>query len=359
MLVINTVGTSLVTAWKDLGQSYDDAHRARLLAALRALALTDRRVGAELTSLHSLREQGVTQPGERLVFLVSDTREGKFVGEVLCEVVREQGFLAESRTIHKLQGDDPKAFAQGLRNLVKEIAAIYREAFDNHQSVAINATGGYKAQISFAGLIGQVFGLPVYYQFESFPTAIELPSLPVDFAFDEWLAHRHMLEALDEGEAGEFLRADDSRVKALPDRLRVLVETSQGVATLNALGTLYHEGFRSRFRAQAQALLPKPSGLAPGEKKVRYEDGNPGRHRGLAEWFERIRAVPYVTRIQTFYYNPRLPGRSTIEPHPSAGNRVIATYAADEATTKAYVFLSENDPTKAQAAAADLAERIR
>jgi hypothetical protein len=204
-----------------------------------------------------------------------------------------------------------------------------------------------------------VFGVPVYYQFESFPTAIELPALPVDFAFDQWLAYRHVLEALDEGEQGEFLRADDTRLKALPDRLKVLVDTSQDLVTLSALGTLYHEGFRDRFRAQSQALLPKASGIAPADKKVTYEDGNPGRHRGLAEWLERIRAVPYVTRIQTFYYNPRLPGRSTIEPDPAHGDRVIAIYATHDATTKAYVFLSEDDARKAQAAAADLAERLR
>lgn len=359
MFLINTVGTSLLGNWKEVGTSYDDQHRARLVAALRSVPPTDRRMGAELTTLHSLCEQAVIRPGDHLVFLVSDTREGEFVGKVLVEVAQAWGFTAEARTVHKLQGDDPKAFAQGLRNLVKDVAALYRQACDKGQPVAINATGGYKAQISFAGLIGQVFGLPVYYQFESFPTAIELPSLPVDFAFEEWLAHRHILEALDEGEVGEFLRAEDSRVKALPDRLKVLVDISQGLATLSALGTLYHEGFRRRFLAQAQVLLPKPLDLSPAEKKVHYEDNNPGRHRGLAEWVERLRAVPYVTRIQAFYYNPRLPGRSTVEWDPSADDRVIATYAAHGATTKAYVFLSETDPTKARAAAADLAERIR
>lgn len=359
MLLINTVGTSLLGNWKDVVTSYDDHHRARLVSALRTTPLTDRRVGAELTSVHSLCEQAVIQPGNHLVFLVSDTREGSFVGQVLVEVVQMHGFTAEFRTVRKLQGDDPKAFVQGLRNLVKEIASLYRKVLGNHQPIAINATGGYKAQISFAGLIGQVFGVPVYYQFESFPTAIELPSLPVDFAFDQWLAYRHILEALDQGEAGEFLRADDPRLKRLPDRLTVLVERSQGLATLSALGTLYHEGFRDRFRAQSPSLLPKASGMLPADKKVSYEDGNPGKHRGLAEWLERIRAMPYVTRMQTFYYNPRLPGRSTVEPDPAHGDRVIAIYAGHGATTKCFVFLSENEPAKAHAAAADLMECLR
>jgi putative CRISPR-associated protein (TIGR02619 family) len=358
MILINTVGTSLLGAWKELGQTFDDQHRIALIAALHKLPEDDRKLGAELTSIRSLIKQGVVSPGDRLVFLVSDTREGAFMGDVLSVVGQHWSFQTESHVIKKLQGDDPKAFAQGLRNLVKKIAEIYRSRTDA-EPMAINATGGYKAQISFAGLIGQVFGVPVYYQFESFADAIELPALPVSFAFDDWLAYRPVLEVLDEGEAGELLKADDSRIKSLPDRLRVLVDRSQGLATLSALGSLYHEGFRHRFRAQAQALLPKASGLAPAEKKVAYEDGNASKHRGLAEWVERIRAVPYVTRIQTFYYNPCLPGRSTVELDPTRGDRVIATYATHDATTKAYVFLSESDHKKAQAAAADLAERLR
>jgi putative CRISPR-associated protein (TIGR02619 family) len=358
MLLLNTVGTSLLSHWKDLGTTYDDDHRARLVAALQAMSLDDRRAGAELNSIHSLREQGVIRPGDRLVFLVSETREGAFVGQVLAHLVQGQGFAAERRIVHKLQGNDPKAFAQGLKNLVREIAVCYRD-LPQGEPWAINATGGYKAQISFAGLIGQVFQVPVYYQFETFPQAIELPPLPISFDLTDWLAYRHILEVLDEGDGEEFLRADDARLKALPERLKVLMDISQGLATLSALGMLYHEGFRDRFRAQSQALLPKPSGIAPADKKVNIEDHNAGRHRGLAEWVERIRAVPYVTRIQTFYYNPRLPGRSTVEPDPAHGDRVIASYAAHGATTKCVVFLSEDNPAKAQAAAADLAERLR
>ncbi len=358
MILINTVGISMLSHWREFRDHYDEPHCTSLKAILKDLDHSDKRLGAELTSIRSLINQGILSARNRLVFLVSDTQEGAFIGDVLSAVGQQWGFRTESHKIKKLQGDDPKAFAQGLRNLVKKIAEIYRNREDS-EPFAINATGGYKAQISFAGLIGQVFQVPVYYQFETFTDAIELPALPVDFAFDEWLAYRHVLEALDEGEAGKFLRADDPRVKSLPDKLRVLTDMSQGLATLSALGALYHEGFRERFRAQADSLLPKASDLPPEAKKIHCEDGNAGKHRGLAEWLDRIRAVPYVTRIQTFYYNPRLPGRSTVELDPAHGDRVIASYATHDATTKAYVFLSENDPKKAQAAAADLAERLR
>ena len=177
---------------------------------------------------------------------------------------------------------------QGLRNLVREIATLLRQRPDN-EAVAINATGGHKAQTSFAGLIGQVFRVPIDYQFESFPIAIELPPLPVSFDFDQCLAYRHVFDALDEGDAGELLRADDARLKSFLPELHVLLECNQGLVILNALETLDHEGFQDRFRAQADRLAPKPSGLSPEDKKILYGDRNPGKHKGLADRLERLR----------------------------------------------------------------------
>ena len=54
-------------------------------------------------------------------------------------------------------------------------------------TIAINATGGYKAQISFAGMIGQALGIPVYYLFEKFSKVIKLPPQPVALDLSLWL----------------------------------------------------------------------------------------------------------------------------------------------------------------------------
>jgi len=71
-----------------------------------------------------------------------------------------------------------------------------------------------------------------------------------------------------------------------------------------------------------------------------------------------VRQVAYVTRIQTVYYNPQVPGMTNIEADSSAGDRVIARYCAHGATTKSLVFLTEDDFCKAQAAAADLTLQV-
>ena len=81
------------------------------------------------------------------------------------------------------------------RQIVAGIARLYRGHDKAGEQVLLNATGGYKAQISFAGIIGQVFGISVFYQFEDFPRAIKLPPLPVAFDLNDWLAYRHVFDA--------------------------------------------------------------------------------------------------------------------------------------------------------------------
>jgi putative CRISPR-associated protein (TIGR02619 family) len=289
-ILLNTVGTSILSHWKDECQALSDESRRRVVASLSRLAWEDRKLGAELSSIQSIAKQEEIAPGDRVYFLVSDTREGRFVGRLLNDVVNAWGYrTAEPEVVKSLQSDDPRAFEQGLRNLVRAIARLYRAHDKAGEQVLLNATGGYKAQISFAGLIGQVFGIPVFYQFEAFPRAIKLPPLPVSFDLNDWLGYRHVFDALEGGNGGELLRANDSRLKELPQRLRVLLEPSQGFVTLNALGELYHQGFKQRFAATKTLLLPKDSGVLPESKKIRYEDNNPGKHPGLQKYLERIR----------------------------------------------------------------------
>jgi putative CRISPR-associated protein (TIGR02619 family) len=358
--LLNTVGTSLLAHWKAESQELSDESRRRIVAAISGLPAGDRRLGAELSSIRSIAEQEEIAPGDRVYFLVSDTREGRFAGRLLNDVVTAWGYrTAEPEVVKNLQSDDPHAFERGLRNLVQVIARLYRtHGKQQGQPVLLNATGGYKAQISFAGLIGQVFGIPVFYQFEAFPRAIKLPPLPVYFHLDDWLAYRHIFDALESGDGGELLRASDSRYKELPPRLRVLVEQSDGCVTLNALGELYHEGFKERFEAVKALLLPKDSGVAPEKKKIQYEDNNHGKHPGLKEYLEQILQKRYVTRIQTIRYIPEKPTHGRFRADPTSADRVKGSYWDGRIAVEFIVFVSEEDARKVQAAAADLTEEM-
>ena len=358
-VLLNSVGISLLSHWKDLSENLSDASRRQIVAGLKRLPHNDRRMGAELSSIHSIAEQGEIERGDKVYFLVSDTRQGRFIGRLLNEVLSEWGYrTAEPVLIKGLQGDNPHAFERGLRNLVRQIAALYRFHRSEGDEVLLNATGGYKAQISFAGLIGQVFGIPVFYQFEDFPRAIKLPPLPVSFDLNDWLSYRHVFDALERGDGGEPLHANDSRLRELPQKLRVLLDQSQGLVTLNALGELYHQGFCDRFAAAKALLLPRDSSIPPEQKKIQYEDKNHGKHPGLQEYLERVVKKSYVTRIQTVRYLPEKPTEARFRADPASPDRLKGTFWDGKVAVEFFVYLSEHNPQKAKAAAADLMEEI-
>jgi putative CRISPR-associated protein (TIGR02619 family) len=357
--LLNTVGTSILSHWKDESQELSDASHRRIVAGIARLPRADRRLGAELNSIVSIAEQEEIAPGDRLYFLVSDTREGRFVGRVLNEVAGTWGYrTANVEVIKNLQSSDPQAFERGLRDLVRTISALYRARTSESEQVLLNATGGYKAQISFAGLIGQVFGIPVFYQFEAFPRAIKLPPLPVSFDLNDWLAYRHVFDALEGGNGSDLLKVNDSRLKELPQRLRVLLDPSQGFVALNAMGELYHQGFKDRFAAAKALLLPRDSGIPPVDKKIQHEDQNQGKHRGLHTYLERIRQKGYVKWIQTIRYLPEKPVQARFRVDPASSDRIKGSFRDGTVAVEFLVYLSENDPRKAQAAAADLSEEF-
>ncbi|MEA2059529.1 MAG: hypothetical protein U9P10_03190 [Thermodesulfobacteriota bacterium] len=66
--------------------------------------------------------------------------------------------------------------------IIGEIVRAY-----GSEQILINATGGYKAQISFAGMIGQALDIPVCYMFERFAEVIELPPQPVSLDLGFWI----------------------------------------------------------------------------------------------------------------------------------------------------------------------------
>ncbi|MEM8604855.1 MAG: putative CRISPR-associated protein, partial [Cyanobacteria bacterium P01_H01_bin.121] len=133
---------------------------------------SNRICGAEINSITSILQQQLLSQTLRLIFLISDTSAGQKIGKILKLYYEDMHNPfhfknVEVRVLNGLRDDDVRAFKQqGLKNLVHEISKECRNF--SAEAIAINATGGYKAQISFAGMVGQALGIPVYYLFELF-----------------------------------------------------------------------------------------------------------------------------------------------------------------------------------------------
>ena len=320
---------------------------------LQRLDPAHRDCGAEINSITSLERKGYLQDKKALHFLVSDTDEGQFMGEVLRQYYRDEFEDVTVRRVEGLHDKDFKAFRnQGLRNLVREMADIIKTERRRGRDPIINATGGFKAQISFAGLIGQVLGVPVYYMFERFDEVIEMPPMPVAFDFSLWLEHFDLLDELSRGD----LPASDGRLRRVDPRIDPLLFRMDDDVTLSAMGELFHEGFLHQFDINPPP--PPPDSKVPPEDKPRIFGKDHHMPHGIETYFDRLSRVPYVTQLQTFYSNIDMAERNRFWLSTCGVDRVEGSYSDGKATCRFNVYLTSTEKRQAQIAMVDLSRRF-
>jgi hypothetical protein len=255
--------------------------------------------------------------------------------------------------VEGLHDQDFKAFRnRGLRNLVRDMADLVKAERRKGHDPIINATGGFKAQISLAGLIGQVLGVAVYYMFERFDEVIEMPPMPVAFDLALWLDHFTVLDALSRGD----VPASDGRLQHVDPRLEPLLFRADDV-TLSAMGELFHEGFLHQFAQHGIALLPPASDVAPANKPRLFGKDH-HKPSGLDAYFNQLARVPYVTRLHMFYSNLDLVERHRFWLSSRGFDRVEGCYSDGKGTCTFNVYLTSNHRQQAQAAVVDLSQRF-
>jgi putative CRISPR-associated protein (TIGR02619 family) len=326
----------------------------------------DRLLGAEINSITSLIKEKKMEARAELHLMVSDTDDGREVGEVLKHYYENSrnpnGFeRVIIRSIEGLRDDDVKRFKnQGLRNLVKEIAKVAKEK--GTERLIINATGGYKAQISLTGLIGQALEIPVMYMFERFDEIIELPPQPLSFNFDLWLDNYEEFETLSAKDKEPVLY---DKVKSLVDseRLKTLIdeETIDGsrYVSLNPVGELFHQSFALKFQKEKQNLLPPP--LKDSEREEPKLSEHFYHHPPLSaeDFVKRVwREKKYIKTIRDSYVNPDLPKESKFE-YDKKHKQAILLYSDGTRATKFILEIPNAGELAVKAAVADLKELLR
>jgi len=359
--LICTVGTSLKgnlanAQDKTFAEKLRQGNVKGIALELSAIEADDRLSGAEINSITSIIKKGLLSGRAHLYLLVSDTDDGVLIGNILkAYYARRQnpGYFdnVQSSVIKGLSDQSPHRFkTEGLRNLVKAMAEIVRK--HGAESVLINATGGYKAQISFAGMIGQALEIPVCYLFEKFSEVIELPPQPVSLDLSFWLENASLFFDLSGDGVENNPTEKDARFACLVDEIDV---DGAKLIGLSATGQLFHEMFQYRFQKQRGILLPPDSGLDPGNKIIKYEDSNGGRLSGLETHLKKLCQVSYVERIYTHYFNPRLPIRNYFRPSAKGDfSQAEGGYSDGKATTKFDVVTTAKNADQRNAVVADL-----
>lgn len=365
-ILICTVGTSLFSNLRalkagehpDLSAAFQAKAWSTVAAELAKLPADARVCGAEINSVASMIAKEYVPGNCGLFFLHSDTADGRSIAAILKSYYQSNGHApVEAIDVPDLQDQDAKLFrTKGLRNLARKICGVIHER--SAAACAINATGGYKAQIAIGVLLGQAIGVPVYYKHELFSEIIAFPPMPVALDFEVWMRASGMLYDLapDSQPISAAVYEDewDEKYESLVERVQI---DGHDYLELSPTGQIFHETFRQRFRTDRDQVLPPP--VPPAQKRPpRLEQaGWPGTHPEVKHFMERVtNEVAQVTHCATFYYNPDLSERTRFR---VGRDGIEAVYSERGFTVKFRVDTIAQTPGQRAAVVAALNEWLR
>ncbi|MGC8783132.1 MAG: putative CRISPR-associated protein [Armatimonadota bacterium] len=273
--IIVTVGTSLLSNAERAGKADDLQTYLRFTEPERA--------SAETNSLSRL-----LQKDDRLVFLHSQTEEGRRAAEALAIFYKNNDHLTELREVTDLQYRESRFKMRGLRSLVATLVEIIRRERDAGREVLVNATGGFKAEIAYATLVGLLFDVPVYYIHEAFQEIIELPPTPISWDFSLIDTYVDFFDWIN---ADVRLTVEvDHRLRPLPDEIRLLLVEEEDYTMLSPTGEAFYEAYKARVEAE------RPTPIYLHQRAVRaLNSAEPSVRQTLHERLKHLR-VPEMRK---------------------------------------------------------------
>jgi putative CRISPR-associated protein (TIGR02619 family) len=314
---------------------------------------TDRLCGAEINSVTDLFTQGFIEKGYLHLFH-SDTDDGRTIAEILEPYFTKDRWRVEIHCVDGLRDDQPESFrTKGLRNLAKLFGEQVRESRKNSIPCAINATGGYKAQIAIAVLMGQALDIPVYYKHERFDAIIPFPPMPVALDFSLWERASGMFMVLGKTNACEqwkrFSEDWDERFEPLVNRVQI---GGEDYLELSATGQIFHETFRSRFQQSKVTRLPDPAELSQKDPPKLGDHNYKNARNSILRFLQQVtNAKSYVKYCHSIYWNPDLSESTRFQ---ESGGNVQGIYSNGTWCVKFNVITTATNSDQLPVVAADL-----
>lgn len=284
------------------------------------------KASAESNSLSRL-----LRPDDRLIFLHSHTLEGELCAQALVAHYEKAGYRTRLVEIGDLAYTDKSFKSRGLRALVSQLCGLIVKERREGREVAINATGGFKAEIAYATLIGLVLDVPVFYIHEAFRDIIEMPPTPIGWDYSLLANHEEFFEWIDD-EPRTAVEVE-SRLKALPERARMLLqEEDDGCVYLSPAGEAFFAAFKSLLDSgsagnvwlspQARASLKSQAPIVRAEMvrhirklqvpQLRHTNSHPlpgssdcfaypSKHNALRAFFYEEGENAYICEITNYY----------------------------------------------------------
>lgn len=196
------------------------------------------------------REYIQLQEGKiHVVLLRSDTITGRICANVLSKYFEKNKI---SNQLVKTLGLDFKPYrfmVDGLNSLVNNLVKIAKE-YKERGDVVFCVTGGYKAELALANLVGLLYKVKVYYLHELFKDTVVIPPLPLVVDSKFWQYNKEFLEWIrDEPRTKEEIEREFGK---LSRELIFLLEEKDKRFCLSPVGQLIIEYFRDRQTAKTE-----------------------------------------------------------------------------------------------------------
>lgn len=230
--------------------------------------------------------------GIEVVLIHSQTIDGQFCAERLVSAALAKGVKARRRQVDGLDYSDDQKFNRGLRQLARIVGEEIKRG-QASGTVELAATGGFKAEIAIANLVGALSDTPVHYIYEQFTSLITIKPIPVMLRAD-WIgdgAGRKLLETFESASNVVPVSTIESLLKQ-DERLLTLVEVDGGDAALNLLGEM-----ALRLLETPRETWPPITDISPEDKK-RLDSAAHHRPRGWEQTVDTIASSRYVTWIR-------------------------------------------------------------
>ncbi len=246
--ILTTVGASLLSnaarklkkcsGEEKVGKKHEDLTDEELANYLRT---TDpHQATAETNSLSRL-----LQEGDRIFLLHSDTPEGERCARLLNHYYEERGYTSKMVKVPDLNYQESRFKMRGLRSLVAVLIEQIQSEREAGREVIINATGGFKAEIAYATLVGLLFNLTVTYIHERFNDIVEMPPMPIAWDYSLFADHEDFFEWI----SADLRRGEevDQRLRGRPAELKMLLAEEEGFAFLSPAGEAFYRAFQQRM----------------------------------------------------------------------------------------------------------------
>ena len=293
--ILTTGGTSLLTnsdrPWAGWRHSQPLPAANNVEAWLQQADLT--RASAET---HTWYRLGLFDADDKdkieVVLIHSQTDDGRFCAERLVSLAIHKGLKARSRQVDGLAYSDGQTFNRGLRQLARVVGEEIKKG-QASGTVELAATGGFKAEIAIANLVGAVSDTPVHYIYEQFTSLITIEPIPVTLRAD-WItsgAGKSLLDTFKTAKDVIPLSGIESLLKQ-DKRLLNLVEIDGGDVALTLLGEI-----ALGLVGTPHESWPNTTDKAPVEK-IQLSNAPHHRPQGWERVVNTLADSRYVTAIR-------------------------------------------------------------